>query len=295
MHNFELKVLDNGSESVPYNAPEFPVYAGSAWLHKYKGMGVVNHWHWDFEFAYILHGQMSYSVNHDTVTIREGEGIFINSGQIHRNFSMDGTDSEYRCALFHPSVLRTAFRQTEQLLRALSGNSNMPYIILRPDAAWQKSLLADINALYESIIAGVGPNAFGILSHAFHIAQTLADHLPRTSEETADPRDISTMREMVGYIQTHYRETIRVADISRAGMVGNSTCYTLFRKFFGASPMKYLTDYRLEKAAGLLKNTDMPVCDIADMTGFASPSYFAECFKGLYGVPPTAFRQSAVQ
>ena len=271
------------------------MYAGGTWLHKYKGMGVVNHWHWDFEFAYILHGQMSYSVNHDTVTICEGEGIFINSGQLHRNFSMDGTDGEYRCMLFHPLVLRTAFPQTEQLLRGLSGNSNMPYVILRPSVPWQKSLLADINALYELIAAGAGPNIFAILSHAFHIAQTLLEHLPQTPEEAAAPRDISTMREMVGYIQRHYREKIRVSDISRAGMVGTSTCYTLFRKFFKASPMKYLTDFRLEKAAGLLKNTDMPVSDIADMTGFASSSYFAECFKALYDLSPTAFRESVPQ
>ena len=102
--------------------------------------------------------------------------------------------------------------------------------------------------------------------------------------------DIDAMRGMMGYIQLHYSEKILVSDISRAGKVGSSTCHALFRKLLGTSPMRYLQDYRMEKAAKLLTSTETSVSDIAEMTGFASPSYFTECFREKYAATPTAYR-----
>lgn len=285
MYDIKLNVLDNGSESVPYNCPDYPVYAGSGRLSRLLEMGVVNHWHWDYEFACVTHGRMSYSINHDTVTLNAGEGIFINSGQIHRNFSMDGTDGAYWCVLFHPSLLRTVNLPTERRL------GDIPYMLLRPEAPWQSALLDDAAALSQHIHSGVEQNIFAILSRVFSIAHALSEHMPDLPEAASDVRDVGVMREMIGYIQTHYRSAVRVQDVSRAGMVSASTCHALFRKFFGASPMHYLTEYRLEKSAELLRNPAIPVSDVADMTGFASPSYFSKRFKEQYSITPTEYRR----
>ncbi len=106
--------------------------------------------------------------------------------------------------------------------------------------------------------------------------------------------DLKSMREMMGYIQMHYVEKILVSDISREGKVGNSTCHSLFRRFLGMSPMKYLLNYRLDKAVDLLENTYAPMSEIAEKTGFASPSYFAECFKEKYALTPSVYTSTMI-
>lgn len=59
------------------------------------------------------------------------------------------------------------------------------------------------------------------------------------------------------------------------------------------SPVSLIRKVRLEKAAEMLKSSTadaMIVNEIAERTGFASPSYFTKCFKAKYGVKPSEYR-----
>ena len=293
MKEYELKVASNGAETVPYNEPEYPFYAGKGCLHAFKDMGVINHWHWDMEFAYVLTGSISYTINLETVTLHAGEGIFINSGQIHRNFSIDGTDGEYLCVLIHPSALQSPFHKAMQSLKDIGGQNSAPFMVLFPDIQWQKVLIDAINTIYEDILSGVERNILAILSHAYGIVHSLMSNIPHDKEDGGNAHDLNSMREMMGYMQMHYADRIIVSDISRAGKVGNSTCHSLFRKFLGTSPMKYLLDLRMEKAISLLETTDASIAEIAEKTGFASPSYFSECFRDKYALSPSVYRNHA--
>ena len=290
MKEYELKVASNGAETVPYNEPEYPFYGGKGCLHAFKDMGVINHWHWDMEFAYVLTGSISYTINLETVTLHAGEGIFINSGQIHRNFSIDGTDGEYLCVLIHPSALQSPFHKAMQSLKDIGGQNSAPFMVLFPDIQWQKVLIDAINTIYEDILSGVERNILAILSHAYGIVHSLMSNIPHDKEDGDNAHDLNSMREMMGYMQMHYADRIIVSDISRAGKVGNSTCHSLFRKFLGTSPMKYLLDLRMEKAISLLETTDASIAEIAEKTGFASPSYFSECFREKYALSPSVYR-----
>ena len=65
----------------------------------------------------------------------------------------------------------------------------------------------------------------------------------------------------------------------------------LFRKLKGIvdmSPKEYLRTYRLEKAKEFLSN-EISVNDTSHMTGFSSPSYFANCFKAYVGCTPSEY------
>lgn len=53
------------------------------------------------------------------------------------------------------------------------------------------------------------------------------------------------------------------------------------------SPNELLRIARLKKAASLLASSDMTVSEIGYEVGFSSPSYFAKCYKELFGESPT--------
>jgi AraC-like DNA-binding protein len=53
------------------------------------------------------------------------------------------------------------------------------------------------------------------------------------------------------------------------------------------TPVKYINEIKLVKARELLKNTDMPIKEIAFHLGFKSLSYFGKCYKAKYGVTPS--------
>jgi AraC-like DNA-binding protein len=57
------------------------------------------------------------------------------------------------------------------------------------------------------------------------------------------------------------------------------------------SPMAYLNNYRIERAAGKLMSTDLTVTDIAYGCGFNDLSYFIKTFKLIKGISPNKFRK----
>jgi AraC-like DNA-binding protein len=80
----------------------------------------------------------------------------------------------------------------------------------------------------------------------------------------------------------------------RAGM-SRAAFAERFRATFERSPMAFLRDLRLRRAARLLAGTDLPVKTVAGRVGFASRSHFSRAFKASFGADPAAYRAAAWQ
>jgi AraC-like DNA-binding protein len=80
-----------------------------------------------------------------------------------------------------------------------------------------------------------------------------------------------------------------------AAQVGLSTAHLaeVFSREVGVPPFRYLVERRVERAAELLRGTDLPITAIALELGFASSSHFSRVFKQLASVPPREFRRTA--
>ncbi|MFC4062942.1 AraC family transcriptional regulator [Planomonospora corallina] len=63
-----------------------------------------------------------------------------------------------------------------------------------------------------------------------------------------------------------------------------------FAALVGLPPMTYLTHWRLNRGAWLLRETDAPLASIARQVGYSSEFAFAGAFRREFGVPPGRFR-----
>jgi transcriptional regulator GlxA family with amidase domain len=63
-----------------------------------------------------------------------------------------------------------------------------------------------------------------------------------------------------------------------------------FKDAFGVPPHRYLLTRRIERAKALLRDTDMPILDIALDTGWQSLGTFGRVFKDITGETPTELR-----
>ena len=92
-------------------------------------MTAVNHWHKDLEFIVILEGKMNFSVNGNNYELKEGQGIFINSKQMHYGYSKDGTDCIFLCILLPPSLLSNVNRIKSSYVVPVCKDSSHPFFI----------------------------------------------------------------------------------------------------------------------------------------------------------------------
>ena len=69
----------------------------------------------------------------------------------------------------------------------------------------------------------------------------------------------------------------------------------IFEAQFGVSPLQYLQTRRLHTAKQLLADTDLPVTQVALMSGYQSVRRFNDAFAGHYQLNPTQLRRNAGQ
>lgn len=96
------------------------------------------------------------------------------------------------------------------------------------------------------------------------------------------------IREAMGQ---HAASGMNVSDFAKAFRMSRTKLFLLFRETFGRSPVKVLTDMRLECARDLLRKRDLSVKEVAASSGFKDPLYFSRIFRKRFGVPPGRFRE----
>lgn len=93
------------------------------------------------------------------------------------------------------------------------------------------------------------------------------------------------------YLETEYSRGVSVAELARRLNLDRSYFSKLFRRETGRSPQQYLTEFRLQKAAELLRDHGKTPGEAALSTGYPDVFSFSRMFKRYFGVPPTAYRE----
>lgn len=85
---------------------------------------------------------------------------------------------------------------------------------------------------------------------------------------------------------------ITLHDLAKAAHVTPAYLCRVFRRHLNLGPLECAGLARLERAASLLLRTNLPVRQIADAVGFASPYHFSTKFRKVYGLSPRDYRLS---
>jgi len=78
--------------------------------------------------------------------------------------------------------------------------------------------------------------------------------------------------------------------LAAEALMGRSSFAEAFQKAVGLTPMKYLTQWRMNEARQLLVKTRMSVAQIAEKSGYESEAAFRKAYKNTLGEAPGAVR-----
>lgn len=103
--------------------------------------------------------------------------------------------------------------------------------------------------------------------------------------------EYSKLQSAIRYIQSNYQNDIRLEELSDISNYSQTHIRRLFLKYFGMSPVKYITKFRINRALLLLdNNNDLSVANIAQKVGFNDVCYFSKTFKKITGYTPMEYK-----
>lgn len=94
----------------------------------------------------------------------------------------------------------------------------------------------------------------------------------------------------INYIENNYMQEISLNDLADFVHLNPEYLSRYFKKHTGINFSNYLTNYRLGKAAILIKETNIKIFEVSLQVGINNFAYFSKCFKEVYGCSPMEWR-----
>jgi AraC family transcriptional regulator len=149
-----------------------------------------------------------------------------------------------------------------------------------------------------SLLCELEHEEIGASVYVESLANELAVHLlrrystaARAAMPCADTLPGYKLRRVTEYMNDNLGRDLTLSEIART--VGMSPYYFahVFKQTTGLSPHKYLVARRVACAESLLRETDLPITEIAHRVGYSSQSHFSTLFHRAATMTPKTFRQ----
>lgn len=251
------------------------------------------HTHDYIEAVYMCSGQTTHIINGRAIVLREGELLLLGQNASQEILPAGESDIAINFiiqpAFFDKTLEMIGTEDTpikRFLLSSLLENENRSYLHFK---------VADI-LLVQNLIENLIWTFLNNMSNKRNINQItmgllFMQLLNHTDKLAYESREDGAMLEVLRYIEENYRD----------GSLGDAA-KTLHYDFYwlsheiknrtGKTYTEHLQEKRLSQAAFLLKNTGLPVSEVAVAVGYENKSYFHRIFAEKYGVTPSKYRKT---
>ncbi len=250
-------------------------------------------WHEQIEIKYFVSGRAEITCGPRIFIAQKGDIVIINPFERHAIRELAGED-----ACYHMLIADTTLAISGESVRALedvaAGRLRFNELI-REDETAKTILLRLFEALpdegrYASLrIAGLMLEWFAyLLEH--HLSSDslpiLQDGVKRYAEQLESAFEIIALR---------YADPLTLEELAAACGISIFHFCRMFKAVTGQTTINYLGEYRVNKAALLLRSTELPVAEIAHAVGFADECYFSRCFRRFKEISPSLYRRRTQQ
>lgn len=249
----------------------------------------VMHWHEDLQFIYVLDGAIQVRTLDTIIQVHTGEGLFINKNIVHDVGRLE--NCHYNSFLFPSKFLEFyAGSPAKDFVDSIITNDRLPVVCFTPASEWEKEIIEILQQLVQIEKNRTDFYVYEILVRLSALWLIMRKNITIPQKKNENVIHFR-MQKILRFIEKHYAEDITLTDLSRSANISKSECSRCFKVSLNTTPYKYLTEYRLQKAAQLLKTTNEPVGTIAIAVGFHQVSHFGKCFREKTGYSPREYRE----
>lgn len=108
----------------------------------------------------------------------------------------------------------------------------------------------------------------------------------------ADEQPSTTIEKVLNYIKKTPLADVNLNDAAKSVHLNASYLSQLFKQQLNKKFVDYLSELRIDEGKRLLRQTSLPMSEIAERVGYSDISYFSHNFKKVTGQTPSEYRKS---
>lgn len=230
---------------------------------------------------YVSKGKGTFKVNNKIFNLKQGD-IFI---------ILKGMNVEYMASMDDP---------WEYYWIGFSGSNSIEYLnrtsIIDSYAVTCKedSKISSIILNMCEISKNYNPSSSDdivLLRELYSLLYTFIKEFPKEFEYK-DKELHTYIQEAINFINSNYMNSITINEVANHVNLSRSYLYKMFIKNLKVSPQKYLINLRMYKATLLLKNTKLPIGEVANKVGYSDSLLFSKTFSKYFSMSPLNYRNN---
>ena len=176
--------------------------------------------------------------------------------------------------------------------------SHIPVILLTAKTAIESRLQAMQYGADDYVTKPFEPEYLqarvrNILTQRDHLEHSYRQRLMRLESQKTDapiPGD-AFLAKLLTVMERHLdNNTLTVEELVDEMGMGRTVFFNKLKSMTGLSPVEFIREMRIKKAAQLLEERKYNITEITYMVGMNDSRYFSKCFKNTYGVTPSEYR-----
>lgn len=252
------------------------------------------HWHKEWEIIHIIQGIFTVQADDSVFTAQAGDTLLIRDGMLHGGIPQD---CAYECLLFDLHHLFSSLDIVKKYVWPVCQQHVLPEIYY-PSESFPE-LAAVVSRLFHACHASASDRLFdnplelcifGAICQLFSIILQNRYYTFGSSAPALSTHKIDLLKAVLEYIETHYSSPLSLSELASAASMNPKYFCRFFRSITHQTPMDYVNMYRIEKAAGMLHSTRLPITAICMACGFNDSSHFIKVFRKYKHMTPKQYR-----
>ena len=240
----------------------------------------VHHFHSYFELYCLLSGTRDYFVRDSTYAVEAGDLVFIGPNALHRTLLAGDPAHERIVVHIDDRYVRDALGEHAALLLG-PFEASAPIVRLRGE---QRLRLDTLTSRMLDELRTRPPGFELALKTA--VAELLllsarAVHAGHVAEASLSSPMHRKMSEIVRHLNANYGEAVKIGELAERFYISPYHMSRSFKAATGFTLIDYLNLTRVKEAQRLLRETQLPITEIAARTGFDNFSHFGKTFKKI--------------
>lgn len=252
-----------------------------------KGFDMSNlHYHDFYEVYFLNSGVRRYVVDNTIYDLKAGDIILVNKSEFHITKNL-GKNNGYKRYLLYI---------TEDVLHSLGDNSiTFEHLFKNRVISLDDKQIRRVEFIFEQLLENYNcmDELFSrqlLVNGSYELFAIIYRALGEKNFQKGRRFFGGSVDKALEFIYNNYKSAVSLEDLANLCNMNKSYFSRYFKKVTGISFIRYLTALRIKEACHLLKTTDMPVCDVADKSGFESQQHFCSVFKRETGTSALRYR-----